>query len=76
MITLHSVTKLGGPAFSALRLAIAEVKLSWSVIGWVTKNLLSLAPPYFPAAFEVISTYQPALGSRGGLWPVLLMCNL
>jgi hypothetical protein len=24
----------------------------------------------------VVSTHQPALGPRGGLWPVLLMSNL
>jgi hypothetical protein len=44
-------------------------------------NLLSRAPPYFrrhvkplvQAAFAVISTHQPALGPRGGLWSVLLM---
>jgi hypothetical protein len=27
------------------------------------------------AALAVVSTHQPALGPRGGLWPVLLMCN-
>jgi hypothetical protein len=27
--------------------------------------------PLVPAAFAVVSTYQPALGSRGGLWPVV-----
>jgi hypothetical protein len=51
---------------------------------WVTKNLLSQATPCFTrhvkplvrAAFTVLSTYQSALGLRGGLWPVLLMCNL
>jgi hypothetical protein len=65
-----------------MRSSIAEVKDRWSVIGWVTKNLLSRAPPCFErhvkllvsAAFAVVSTHQPALGSRGGLWPVLLMC--
>jgi hypothetical protein len=36
---------LDGPAVSALRHAIAEVKQHWLVIGWVTKNLLSRAPP-------------------------------
>jgi hypothetical protein len=49
----------------------------------VTKYLLSRAPPCFrrhvkllvPAAFAVVSTHQPALGPRGGLWPVLLMRN-
>jgi hypothetical protein len=62
---------------------IAEVKQCWSVIGCVNKNLLSPAPPCFgrhvkplvPAEFAVVSTHQPALGLRGGLWPVLLMCN-
>jgi hypothetical protein len=28
--------------------------------------------PLVPAAFAVVSTHQPALGLRGGLWPVLL----
>jgi hypothetical protein len=48
----------------------------------VTINLLSRAPPCFgrhvkplaPAAFTVVSTHQSALGTRGGLWPVLLIC--
>jgi hypothetical protein len=66
---------------SQLWLAIAEVKQLWLVIGWVTKHLLSLAPSCFrrllvPAAFAVVSTHQPALGPRSGLWPVLLMCHL
>jgi hypothetical protein len=30
--------ELDGPAVSALRCAIAEVKQRWSAIGWVTKN--------------------------------------
>jgi hypothetical protein len=53
--------ELDGPAASTLRRAITEVKQRWSVIGWVTKNLLSLAPPCFgghvkplvPAEFAV-----------------------
>jgi hypothetical protein len=36
-----------GPAVSALPRAFAEVKQRWSVIGWVTKNSLSRAPPCF-----------------------------
>jgi hypothetical protein len=60
-----------------------EVKQHWSVIGWVTKNLLSRAPPCFgghvkplvTAVFAVISIHQPALGPRGRLWPVLLVGN-
>jgi hypothetical protein len=76
--------ELNGPAVSALRRAIAEVKQRWSVIGWVTKNLLYLAPPRFgrhvkplvPAVFAVVITRQLTLGPRGGLWPVLLVCIL
>jgi hypothetical protein len=57
--------ELDGPAVNALRRDIAEVKQRWSVIGWVTKNLLTLVPPCFgrhvkllvPAAFAVVSTY-------------------
>jgi hypothetical protein len=73
--------ELNGPAVSAR--AIAEVKQRWAAIGWVTKNLSSRAPSCFGrhvkpldlAPFVVVSTYQPALGLYGGLWPVLLMCN-
>jgi hypothetical protein len=59
---------------------IAEVKQRWSVIGWVTKNLLSRAPacfgrhikPLVPAAFAVVSTHQPALGARA--WGLFSLC--
>jgi hypothetical protein len=49
-----------GPAISGLWCAIVEVKQRWSVIGWVTKNVLSRAPPCFGrhiglAVFEVVS---------------------
>jgi P2-related tail formation protein len=37
---------------SALRRAIAEVKQRWSVIGWVTKNLLSRTPSCFEATLD------------------------
>jgi hypothetical protein len=65
--------ELDDRAVSALRRAIAEVKQGWSVIGWVTKYLLSLAPscfgrhvkPLVPATFAVVSTYQSTLGPRG-----------
>jgi hypothetical protein len=64
-------------------IAEAKQRSQWSVVGWVTKILSSRAPPCFgrhvkplvPAAFAVVSTHQPALGPRGGLWPVLLICN-
>jgi hypothetical protein len=39
--------ELNGPAVSGLRRAIAEVKQRWSVIGCVTKNVLSRTPPCF-----------------------------
>jgi hypothetical protein len=68
-------------SFRALRRAI-EVKQHWSVIGWVTKNLLSWAPcigrhvkPLVSAAFAVVNTHQSTLGPRGGLWLVLLLCD-
>jgi hypothetical protein len=65
------------------RRAIAKSKhrSQWPVLGWVTKNLLSGAPPCFGrhvkplAAFAVISTHQSALSPRGGLWPVPLVGN-
>jgi hypothetical protein len=41
------IEELDVPTVSVLRRAIAEVKQRWSVIGWVTKNLLSRAPPCF-----------------------------
>jgi hypothetical protein len=82
LIFVIDVDELDVPAISARQRAIVEVTQRWSVIGWVTKNLLSRAPPCFgskplvPAAFAVVSTHQPALGSRGRLlWSVLLMCN-
>jgi hypothetical protein len=63
--------ELNGPAVSVLRRAIAEVKQRWSVIGWVTKHLLSRASPCFgrhvkplvPVAFAVVSTHRLALVS-------------
>jgi hypothetical protein len=75
--------ELDGPAVSALRRAIAEVKQRWSDIGWVTKNLLSRASPCFGrhvkplvlAASATVSTHQSALGPRGRLLPVLLIRN-
>jgi hypothetical protein len=74
------VVYVSSSAVSVFRRAIAEIKQRWSVIGWVTKNVLSRTPPCFgrhvkplvPGAFTVISTHQPALGARGGLWPVSL----
>jgi hypothetical protein len=58
------IEELDGPVVNTLRRAFAEVKQHWSVIGWVSKNLLSRAPPCFgryvkplvSAAFAVVST--------------------
>jgi hypothetical protein len=60
-VFMPNYEELYGPAVSALWYAIAEVKQRWSVIGWVTKNLLSRA------SRAVVSTHQSALGPRGGL---------
>jgi hypothetical protein len=48
----------------ALRRAIAEVKQRRSVIGWVTKKILSRASAgtLVPAAFAVVGTYQTRTG--------------
>jgi hypothetical protein len=64
---IGTAEELDGLAVSALRRVIAEVKQRRSVIGWVTKHLLSQAPPCFrrhgkllvPAAFAVVSTDNP-----------------
>jgi hypothetical protein len=75
----YIMQELAGPTVSALRRAIAEFKLRWSVIARVNKNLLSQAPPCFGRhvksvpAFAVVSTHESAL--TRGLWLVLLMCN-
>jgi hypothetical protein len=39
--------ELDGPAVSAFRRAITVVKQRWLVMRWVTKNVLSQAPPCF-----------------------------
>jgi hypothetical protein len=38
-------------------------------------ELLRASEGTFPAAFTVVSIHQSALDPRGGLWPVLRMCN-
>jgi hypothetical protein len=80
MHVIYIYEELDGPAVSALRRAIAEVKQRWSVLGWVTKNLLSRVSPCFgrhvkplvPNAFEVVSTHQPALGPVVSYGPLSL----
>jgi hypothetical protein len=57
------------PHGQCARRTIAEAKQHWPVIGWVTKNLLSRAPPCFGrhvkplvlTVFAVVSTHQSAL---------------
>jgi hypothetical protein len=59
---------------------IAEVKQRWSVIRWVTKNLLSRAHSCFgrqfkslvPAAFAVVRTHQSAQGRVVSYGPFFL----
>jgi hypothetical protein len=76
-----NIEELDGRGQCARR-TIAEAKLHWQVIRWVTKNLLSIAPPCYerdvkplvPASFADVSTHQSALDPRGRFWPVLLMC--
>jgi hypothetical protein len=75
--------ELDSPAVS--RRAIAKVKQRLQrLVRRVTKNLLSRAPscfgtlirwPLWPLTFAVVSPHQSALDTRGGLWPVLLMCS-
>jgi hypothetical protein len=50
--------------------AIGEVKQRSQklVIPWVSKN-------YLEPLSASVSTHRTALGPRGGLWAVLLMCN-
>jgi hypothetical protein len=73
--------ELDGPAVSMLRHAIVEVMQRWAIIGWVTKNffipnsfvLRKALKPLVPAAFAVVSSHQPALRPRGGLWVVIFL---
>jgi hypothetical protein len=64
--------ELDGPAVSALRRAIAEVKQRWSVIGWVTKylHLQSLAPtnPHW-ARVVGYGPFSLCVIHKEGLWP-------
>jgi hypothetical protein len=80
---IHSNRNIRGalwPRGQCARRVIAEAKQHWSVIGRVTNNVLSRAPPLFgrhvkplvPAAFAVVSTHQSALGLRRGYIPLSL----
>jgi hypothetical protein len=51
--------ELDGPAVSALRRAIAVVKQRWSVIRWVTKNLLSRVQPLVSADLQSLAPTNP-----------------
>jgi hypothetical protein len=66
------------PRGQCVRRTIAEAKQCWSVIGCLTKNLLSWAPPCFgrnvkplvPAAFAVVSTpFSLCVIHKEGLGP-------
>jgi hypothetical protein len=68
------VGKRGGiGSFMGSALGVRSRKQQWSIIGWVTKYLLSRAPlcfgsvkPLVPIVFVVISTHQSALGPHVG----------
>jgi hypothetical protein len=51
--------ELDGPAVSALRRVIAEVKQCWSVIGWVNKNLLSRGPRWSRLYLQSLALSNP-----------------
>jgi hypothetical protein len=59
------------------------VFVSYKRFACARNNLFSRVPPCFgrnvkplvPDEFAVVSTHQPALGLRGGLWPVILVGN-
>jgi hypothetical protein len=58
-----------GPAISALWYAIAEVKQRWSVIGWVTKVLLSRALPLFGMLVKSLVPHLQSLAPTNPHWP-------
>jgi hypothetical protein len=65
----------------AFRRAIAEVKQRWSLIVWVTKNILHRAPPCFgrhvkplvPSAIAVVSTHQVQCPSIGDIYRLMMI---
>jgi hypothetical protein len=65
MTNLHSLRSSMVPRQCAHR-TFAAVKQHWSVMRWVTKNLLSRVPLCF------VNTYLSALGTHGGLGPLSL----
>jgi hypothetical protein len=74
VIAASCTSSLDGPAVSALRCAIAEVKQRWSVIGWVPKyyylNLLRASEGTL-SRWSRFYLHSLALG----LWAVIRMCN-
>jgi hypothetical protein len=67
-------------AVSALRRANVEVQQRWSIIGWVTKNLLSRAPSclrrhvksLLPAVSAVVAPINPHRARVVGHGPFLV----
>jgi hypothetical protein len=57
--------------FRMLRPGYFNVKTQCKILPCFGRHVKSLVPAVFAGA----STHQPALGLRGGFWPVLLMCN-
>jgi hypothetical protein len=80
----YNVEELDGLAVCALSVRLRKLSnVLNGQSGMGDQKLLSLAPacfgrhvkPLVPAVFAVVSTHQPALVPRGGLWPVLLVRN-
>jgi hypothetical protein len=67
------------PGGQCVRRTIAEAKQHWSVIRWVTKNVISRVRPCFgrhvKPLIQAVFAHQSTLGPRSGLWPVLLLGN-
>jgi hypothetical protein len=68
------------PCLCAWR-AIAEAKQRWSVVAWLTKNVLSRAPRCIGRHVKPSRLHLQSLAptnpqwARGGLWIDLLICD-
>jgi hypothetical protein len=68
--------ELDGPVISALRRAIEKDKQHWSVIGWVTKNLLTRARPCFGSTLSRWSRqYLQSLAPTNRHWARVVGCG-
>jgi hypothetical protein len=70
-ISTKLIEKLDGPAVSALCVRLRKLSNVRKAPACFGRHV----EPLVPAAFALVNTHQPVHGPRGGLWPVLLMCN-